>query len=435
MVSHDCALLDGLTAATLRLSQGAVTAYPGAYGAARRLWEQETCAREEEGERARARVREAAGRLADARRDQASAERGLGAKHRMKDRHDHDARSMGAKVSASWAEARIGRDVGVRRTELARAEAAVPAFTRDATIGRSLFVDYARAPSARLAAIDAREVRAGERVVLGDVRLVLGRDDRVRVEGPNGAGKSTLIGALLASVRLPEERILHVPQDLSAEDERAAVDAIRALPARERGRTLSLVAALGVDPDCLLASARPSPGEARKARIALGLGRHAWLVVLDEPTNHLDSALHRADRGGPGGVPGRARPRDARRRARGRLHHHALAGGGGEGAGEVKAAPSHSFASAGFERTIRDRDACGHLPAPPVLLAPGETPFFSSRATARPTFLSSFTDVVLSINMTAASRVENVLSSPTGRRGAGRAIPRRSRRLAACHDD
>jgi ATPase subunit of ABC transporter with duplicated ATPase domains len=55
-----------------------------------------------------------------------------------------------------------------------------------------------------------------------------------------------------------------------------------------RGRVLSLVAALGVDPDRLLASAAPSPGEARKLALALGLGRHAWCLVLDEPTNHLD---------------------------------------------------------------------------------------------------------------------------------------------------
>jgi ATPase subunit of ABC transporter with duplicated ATPase domains len=48
------------------------------------------------------------------------------------------------------------------------------------------------------------------------------------------------------------------------------------------------VAALGVDPDRLLASAAPSPGEARKLAIALGLARHVWCVVLDEPTNHLD---------------------------------------------------------------------------------------------------------------------------------------------------
>jgi ATPase subunit of ABC transporter with duplicated ATPase domains len=51
---------------------------------------------------------------------------------------------------------------------------------------------------------------------------------------------------------------------------------------------LSVVAALGVDPDDLLVSARPSPGEARKLAIALGLGVGAWLMVLDEPTNHLD---------------------------------------------------------------------------------------------------------------------------------------------------
>ncbi len=51
---------------------------------------------------------------------------------------------------------------------------------------------------------------------------------------------------------------------------------------------MALVAALGVSPDRLLASERPSPGEARKLSIALGLGRHAWALVLDEPTNHMD---------------------------------------------------------------------------------------------------------------------------------------------------
>jgi ATPase subunit of ABC transporter with duplicated ATPase domains len=288
VVSHDRELLDALTTTTLRIARGAVSTYPGAYAGARLLWEREARAREQHGERARADVRDAARRLAGARRDHACSERSLRATSRMKDKNDHDARGMLAKGRALMAEARIGRTVGVRRAELARAEAAVPTFTRDATLGRSVFVDYERAPSARLATLDEDQIRAGDRVVLGEVRLVLGRDDRVHVDGANGAGKSTLLRALLASVRLPPDRLLHVPQDLSAEEERAAVDAIRALPAHARGRTLSLVAALGVDPDRLLATARPSPGEARKARIALGLGRHAWLVVLDEPTNHLD---------------------------------------------------------------------------------------------------------------------------------------------------
>jgi ATPase subunit of ABC transporter with duplicated ATPase domains len=67
-----------------------------------------------------------------------------------------------------------------------------------------------------------------------------------------------------------------------------ALDAVRELPPTERGRVLSLVAALGVDPERLLASEQPSPGEARKLLMARGLGQHAWALVLDEPTNHLD---------------------------------------------------------------------------------------------------------------------------------------------------
>ena len=33
---------------------------------------------------------------------------------------------------------------------------------------------------------------------------------------------------------------------------------------------------------------QPSPGEAKKLELALGLARNVWLVMLDEPTNHLD---------------------------------------------------------------------------------------------------------------------------------------------------
>jgi len=60
------------------------------------------------------------------------------------------------------------------------------------------------------------------------------------------------------------------------------------LPPDARGPTLSLVAALGTDPDRLLASGAPSAGEVRKLLLAEGLARRPWAVVLDEPTNHLD---------------------------------------------------------------------------------------------------------------------------------------------------
>jgi ATPase subunit of ABC transporter with duplicated ATPase domains len=124
--------------------------------------------------------------------------------------------------------------------------------------------------------------------VLGPLKLWVGREARVRIEGPNGAGKTTLLHALLEHAHVPAERVLYLPQDVSAHEAREALDTVRALPPDERGRVLSLVAALGVDPERLLASRQPSPGEARKLLIARGLGQHAWALVLDEPTNHLD---------------------------------------------------------------------------------------------------------------------------------------------------
>jgi ATPase subunit of ABC transporter with duplicated ATPase domains len=110
----------------------------------------------------------------------------------------------------------------------------------------------------------------------------------VRVHGPNGAGKTTLLHAMLAASTAPADRLLHLPQELGRESEDALLRELRDLEAARRGRALTIVAALGVDPARLLSSRRPSPGEARKLCLALGLAREVSAVVLDEPTNHLD---------------------------------------------------------------------------------------------------------------------------------------------------
>ncbi|MFS8069509.1 MAG: ATP-binding cassette domain-containing protein, partial [Byssovorax sp.] len=232
--------------------------------------------------------RAVARRLDDARRTLASADASRRSKNRMKDRNDNDARGSLAKGNAAFAEKRAGKTVGIVRRELERAVEEVASIAIEKDVGRSVFVGYERAPSSWLFQLDVKEIGAGGVPVLGAVKLDVGREDRVHLEGSNGAGKTTLLRAVLASARVPAEKILHLPQDLRVDEERALLATVRALPPVERGRVLSLVAALGVDPDRLLGSAQPSPGEARKLGIALGLGRHAWACVLDEPTNHLD---------------------------------------------------------------------------------------------------------------------------------------------------
>src|SRR5690606_23617306 len=125
--------------------------------------------------------------------------------------------------------------------------------------------------------------------VLNDApALTWGRDDRIWIAGRNGAGKTTLIEALLEGLRAPRERLLVLPQDLAEDDADAALAWLRDQEPEARARVLAVVATPRAAPERLLARARPSPGEARKLRIARGLGTCAWGLVLDERTNHLD---------------------------------------------------------------------------------------------------------------------------------------------------
>jgi ATPase subunit of ABC transporter with duplicated ATPase domains len=97
-----------------------------------------------------------------------------------------------------------------------------------------------------------------------------------------------LIRHLLGHLRLPAEKLVSVPQEISAEDSRALLEAIKRLPNDERGRVMTTISRLGSRPGRLLESALPSPGEVRKLLLALGIVRGPHLIVMDEPTNHMD---------------------------------------------------------------------------------------------------------------------------------------------------
>jgi ATPase subunit of ABC transporter with duplicated ATPase domains len=289
VVSHDRAVLDTLTRATLRVHARRVTLYPGSYGEARALWEGERAREEQEHDEARKRVKRAESRLDQARRTQAAAASGVSTRARMKDKNDSDARSILATNKASWADARAGRVVSAVRGELERARAGVHSMEKDVTLGGKVFADYERAPNAVIFHLDEPELRAGEHVALRDVRLTIGRAERARIEGANGAGKTTLLKALVAS-QPRSERVLYLPQELEPEAVLAATRRLAEADGASRGRVLSIFAALGSDPERVIRgeSSNLSPGEARKLALAEALGRRAWALVLDEPTNHLD---------------------------------------------------------------------------------------------------------------------------------------------------
>ena len=288
IVSHDRHVLDALTSSTLLITGGSVRQWNAPYGQARHAWEAEAAQREERYETTKREARKLKRRAADQRRRREA----LTGRHRRTIRQagvkDHDARSMEVKGRAESGSRRADRELEVTRSRLERVAREVEAYDVLREVGRSLFINYAQAPNARLATLTQPFLQAGSHTVLEEIDVELLRDDRIRVAGRNGAGKSTLLAALIAAAALPADRLLDLPQEMSAGDGKALLESVRVLPNDKRGRVLSLVAALGLDPDLLLASSAPSPGEARKLKMAYGLGLQVWALVLDEPTNHLD---------------------------------------------------------------------------------------------------------------------------------------------------
>jgi ATPase subunit of ABC transporter with duplicated ATPase domains len=288
IVSHDRALLNHLTSHTVRFHEGDARLWRGPYDIARQSWEAQEREHHEAYEQTKQKQHKVLARLADKRRLAVAAQPHASLHKRVKGIRDHDARGMMARGKALMASARISRDAGVLRRKSERIAADLGTYHFRKLPGRPLFVDYIPARTARLMSLDICELRAGNRILLEDVHLAVMRDSRIRVAGPNGIGKSTLLNALLEHARIPASRLLHLPQELRPAEAVAMLDSVRALGGQDRDRVLTLIAALGVDPGRLLESGNPSPGEARKLRVAYGLGRQVWGMVLDEPTNHLD---------------------------------------------------------------------------------------------------------------------------------------------------
>jgi ATPase subunit of ABC transporter with duplicated ATPase domains len=287
VVSHDRRLLNRLTRQTIRVDRGSATQWGGSYDVARAAWQAAELEQRRGYEQSIREAKKQRRRLADQRRSAETKQTRHQRKLRLAGPADRDARSMEAKGRHAGGAASGARRMEVTRAAVERAESRAAAFDISKELGRALFVDYEPARRSRLLRYSGPLV-AGEAVLVPDLDVELGRDDRVRLAGVNGSGKTTLLLTLLAGSDLPRSRLLYLPQELTAHEIAAAVAQLHALPPAARGKVLNLVAALGVDPARLLVSDDPSPGEARKLVMARGLATSAWCLLLDEPTNHLD---------------------------------------------------------------------------------------------------------------------------------------------------
>ncbi|WP_052668348.1 ATP-binding cassette domain-containing protein [Nitriliruptor alkaliphilus] len=307
VVSHDRDLLERLTTRTLRVDRGAVTLHPGAYGEASARWSSDEAAQREQHARATREVRRQQRILGDVRRDRHGAEAKPRRERRLAGASQPDAREAGRKFAQQKAEAKLANRVMQLNARVERAEqhavAVAEGIERDHTGG----VEFRHADSGRrvLAAVHGVVEHGGGQPWLTGVDVALHRGERVHLAGANGAGKTTLLRALHRELASSSEQVVVLPQEL--DDPVAEVDAVRALDPTTKGRVLGTVATLGVDPERVLVTDAPSPGEARKLVLARMLAADgASVLVLDEPTNHLDlpsiERLEEALEGWPGAL-------------------------------------------------------------------------------------------------------------------------------------
>ena len=111
--------------------------------------------------------------------------------------------------------------------------------------------------------------------------LVITPTDRIGIIGPNGAGKSTLIRHLIKYKAIPENRLVYIPQEIDAGFASEILSQVRQKPKTIRGELFSYVACLGSDARRLLETEKPSPGELRKLKLALGMS--SSISSLDNP--------------------------------------------------------------------------------------------------------------------------------------------------------
>jgi len=212
-----------------------------------------------------------------------------GSKQKKIPAHDHDGRAMRNLAKVSGKDAYAGKMVAQmnkRAGKVATQRAEIAVKKRYET---GIWVDGASyMPRDFLLRLPAGSLELGGGRKLHFPDLAIGGTDRIALTGANGLGKSTLIHHLLAHLQLAAEKLVTVPQEISADDSRALLEQIKRLPNDELGRVMITISRLGSRPARLLESALPSPGEVRKLLLAIGIVRGPHLIVMDEPTNHMD---------------------------------------------------------------------------------------------------------------------------------------------------
>jgi len=286
LVSHDRDLLDNLCRQTLFIEPPNAILRPGGYTKAIELAEaeqQRALKLRTKAKRELAKLRSEISKRAReaAKSNRKRSKRGLAPK-------DHDGRFVRGLARYSGKDGQAGRKLRQLdgRQQRAGAELAKTHVKKQQRLGINIRGE--RFGRNTLFHLPAGSIKLGNEMPLVFPELSISPQDRIAIIGSNGSGKSTLIQHIVNQLDLPEQKIVYIPQEIDRLKARQIVNSARELPKTKLGDAMTFVSCLGSDPQRLMETAEPSPGELRKLMLAVGMAEKPYLIIMDEPTNHLD---------------------------------------------------------------------------------------------------------------------------------------------------
>jgi len=159
-------------------------------------------------------------------------------------------------------------------------------FTKSQTLGITFNIDK----NSRYfpVIIPSDTINLGREKILQFPELTIQNGEKIGIIGNNGAGKSTFIIRFLNMLNLPSEKVIYIPQEITIEHSKSIINRIQNYKSEMKGQLMTVISRLGSDPNHVLETTIPSPGEVRKLMLAEGIMTNPAMIIMDEPTNHMD---------------------------------------------------------------------------------------------------------------------------------------------------
>lgn len=286
LISHDRELLDTLCSSCLFLSPGQAVLRPGGVSAGLEQERLEEIGKTRAYHASRQEFRRLKSVLNTLKQKQNSGQDPLSKKNLAV--HDHDAKGKIDLARLSGKDKIAGRKIrvlGKRVSDLGQTaesmrfrERVIEGFT---CIGEKLKRDS-------IVSIKTCRLPMGQLRYLEIPDITVLPSDRIGITGDNGTGKSTFLKHLRSLIRIPDDKIIYIGQEIDTTEWRGINKEIQALNKNDLGKMLSVVNRLGSEPESVIKASAPSPGEMRKIMLGLGLLKIPGVIMMDEPTNHMD---------------------------------------------------------------------------------------------------------------------------------------------------